>query len=332
MASIRQRPSGKWQARIKRDDISVERTFLNKKDAERWGRQTEADIEAGRYVAPDKGAKTEDAPEEPETLGALFARYRSDVASKHRSRTTLWNLATLDKGLGHIALGNLNAAAVAAWRDSRLREVSAASVGRELATLGAVLEHARKEWCIAVPECGVKKPPQPRGRGRRLEPGEEAAIMGALAEHYRRVVAFALATCMRRGEILSLTWRNVDTAGRVAILEMTKNGEARRVPLSPAALDLLRLQREEAVQRIDGKVFDIHPLALDRAWRKACEKVGATDLHFHDLRREAVTRLLEQGFSVSEVSAISGHKTLAMLQRYSALRAEDLAAKMARAA
>ena len=330
MASIRQR-GDKWQARIKRDGVQLDKTFTNKRDAERWARSTEADIEAGRYAPPAK-PEPEPAPEEPETLGALFARYRGDVAIKHRSRTTLWNIATLDNDLGHVALRSLNAAAVAAWRDARLQEVSAASVCRELATLGAVLEHSRKEWCISVPECGVKKPAQPRGRGRRLEPGEEAGIQAALAERYRRVMAFALATCMRRGEILSLTWKNIDTAGRVALLEVTKNGEARRVPLSPVALDLLRLQREEAVQRIDGKVFDIHPLALDRAWRKACEKAGATDLHFHDLRREAVTRLLEQGFSVSEVSAISGHKTLAMLQRYSALRAEDLAAKLARAA
>lgn len=326
MASVRPR-GDKWQARIKRNGITLERTFTARKDAERWGRSTEADIEAGRYQREESKSKEPDAP--PLTVADLFDRYGKDVAAGHRSETTTWNLATLGQGLGAIRVQSINAAIVAKWRDVRLQKVAPASVARELATLNAVLEHARREWCIDVPVCAVKKPVQPRGRVRRLLPGEQSALVSTLAERYGRVVTFALETAMRRGEILGLQWRHVDMAARTALLPLTKNGDGRTVPLSPAALEMLRKMRQGTVQAIDGPVFDIHPQALDRAWRTACRKCGCGDLHFHDLRREAVTRLLERGLSVSEVSAISGHKTLAMLQRYTALRPEDIAVKLA---
>ncbi|MCL4682426.1 MAG: site-specific integrase [Rhodocyclaceae bacterium] len=228
-------------------------------------------------------------------------------------------------------LSDLNAQVVARWRDDRIKEVKAASVVRELNTLSAVLNVARKEWCydlVNVVEA-IKRPAQGQGRTRRLAQGEEAAILEELAPPYRRIVRFALATAMRRGEILALAWKNVDTGERVAVLPMTKNGEPRRVPLSPEALAVLREQAAEKTQAIDGRVFAMPAITLDSAWRRACARAGVEDLHFHDLRREAVSRLLERGFSVAEAAAVSGHKTWKMVQRYCALRAEDLAVKLA---
>jgi integrase len=107
---------------------------------------------------------------------------------------------------------------------------------------------------------------------------------------------------------------------------MTKNGEARRVPLSTGALAVLREAGQ--VRALDGRVFPIPPQSLAHAWSAACARAGVDDLHFHDLRHEAVSRLFERGLSMMEVASISGHKTLSMLQRYTHLRAEDLSAKM----
>ena len=131
---------------------------------------------------------------------------------------------------------------------------------------------------------------------------------------------------MRRGEILSLTWENVHLERRYVHLPDTKNGDSRDEPLSPLALDLLRdLPRNI---RGDQAVFPVHFEALKSSWRRACSRAGIRDLRFHDLRHEATSRFFEKGLNVMEVSAITGHKDLRMLQRYTHLRAEDLALKL----
>ena len=106
----------------------------------------------------------------------------------------------------------------------------------------------------------------------------------------------------------------------------TKNGDSRDVPLSPQALELLKdLPRNI---RGDQVVFPLHFEALKSSWRRACCSAGIIDLRFHDLRHEATSRFFEKGLNVMEVAAITGHKDLRMLQRYTHLRAEDLALKL----
>ena len=98
------------------------------------------------------------------------------------------------------------------------------------------------------------------------------------------------------------------------------------VPLSPQALELLR----ELPRNIRGDqvVFPIHYEALKSAWRRACDRAGISNLRLYDLRHEATSRFFEKGLNVMEVTAIAGHKDLRMLQRYTHLRAEDLARKL----
>jgi integrase len=140
------------------------------------------------------------------------------------------------------------------------------------------------------------------------------------------VVLFAIETGMRRGEILSLCWENVHLGKRYAHLPGTKNGDSRDVHLSALALDLLRdLPRNISSDQV---VFPLHFEALKSAWGRACCRVGISDLRFHDLRHEATSRFFEKGLNVMEVAAITGHKDLRMLQRYTHLRAEDLALKL----
>lgn len=141
------------------------------------------------------------------------------------------------------------------------------------------------------------------------------------------VVRFAIETGMRMGEILSLEWRYVDMVQRVATLPDTKTGDARRVPLSTAAITVISsLPRHFK----DGRVFWTWKRtdSLENAWRRAVKAAGITDFRFHDLRHEAVSRLVERGLNVMEVSAISGHKTLQMLRRYTHLKAEELVKKL----
>ena len=321
MASIRKR-NGKWQVRINRDDISVTKTFSNKKDGETWARLTEVAIERNEFTL-----KTQMTTER---LGQLFDQYNNEVAPLHRSKTTSFMLASLKSKLGDVRIDTFNARDLADWRDKRLKEVKPASVVRELNTLSAVLNHARKEWCFQIgnPVADIKRPTVGASRTRRLMDGEESNLIGALPPVYANVVRFALTTSMRRGEVLSLLWSNVNMDMQVAVLPMTKNGEIRRVPLSKDAIGILKEQRLTNVQSITGKVFDVTQISLDKAWRKACRKTGIFGLRFHDLRHEAISRLFEIGLNPMEVSSISGHKTLQMLKRYTHLKAEDLAKKL----
>jgi Phage integrase family. len=116
----------------------------------------------------------------------------------------------------------------------------------------------------------------------------------------------------------------VDLKKRTAHLPKTKNGEARTMPLSSRAVATL----ENLPRNLDGRVFGTTYEGIHQAFVRACRRAGIADLRFHDLRHEATSRLFEKGFNPMEVSAITGHKTLQMLKRYTHLRAEDLAKRM----
>jgi integrase len=112
----------------------------------------------------------------------------------------------------------------------------------------------------------------------------------------------------------------VDFNKRVLELKETKNGENRFVPLSSVAIQIL----SSIPRRLDGRLFGMTAHAITYAFIRACKRAALKDLHFHDLRHEAITRLFEKGLNVMEVGSISGHKTLQMLQRYTQLRVENL--------
>ena len=220
------------------------------------------------------------------------------------------------------------------FREDRLKEVSAGTVLKDLGLLSAVINTGRTEWGLenalrTNPVSLISKPKAPRPRDRRLEAGELEKLLAACHSPnpwFRPVVLFAIETGMRRGEILSLCWENVHLGKRYVHLPDTKNGDSRDVPLSPQALELLRdLPRNI---RGDQAVFPLHFEALKSSWRRACSRAGISDLRFHDLRHEATSRFFEKGLNVMEVAAITGHKDLRMLQRYTHLRAEDLARKL----
>ena len=117
-----------------------------------------------------------------------------------------------------------------------------------------------------------------------------------------------------------MRWKHVDRKARVLLIPETKNGAPRRVPLSTGAMRVL----EGLPRRLDGLVFGMHPASLSRAFAQVCKAAGVEGLTFHDLRHEATSRLFEKGLNPVQVAAITGHKTLQMLKRYTHLRAEDL--------
>ena len=171
-------------------------------------------------------------------------------------------------------------------------------------------------------------------RNRRLVDDEEQRLLAACEEYggfIGPVVRLALETAMRRGEIASIRWRDVDLNNRIVHLYETKNGEDRDVPLSPIAVGIFKSLSK--VRRIDGLVFGIRADAITKAFGRVCERTKnqsgeiepIEDLRFHDLRHEATSRLFEKGLRTEVVKAITGHKTYQMLDRYTHLKAEDIA-------
>ena len=169
----------------------------------------------------------------------------------------------------------------------------------------------------------VHKPRLPQGRDRRLVGDEQARLLAAAHAYGGEIgplITWAIETAMRRGEIAAMRWDHLDRRARVLLIPETKTGTPRRVPLSTAALGVL----DGLPRRIDGRVWAMRPDSISQAFERVCKAAGVEGLTFHDLRHEATSRLFERGLNPMQVAAITGHKTLQMLKRYTHLRAEDL--------
>ncbi|MGJ3289494.1 site-specific integrase [Klebsiella sp. PL-2018] len=235
-------------------------------------------------------------------------------------------------------MSNITSVDIAAYRDDRLSQtnprtgkaISGNTVRLELALLSSVFAVASVEWgtCRHNPVASVRKPKLPPGRDRRLTASEERRIARYFQERnrvYFIIFQLALETAMRQGEILSLRWEHIDLQHGVAHLPHTKNGASRDVPLSRKARNLLQM----LPAHLEGNVFLCTPSGLKSAWRLALQALKIVNLHFHDLRHEAISRLFELGtLNVMEVAAISGHRSLNMLKRYTHLRAYQLVPRL----
>lgn len=346
MATIRKRGNLQWQAIVKRRGYPLtSKTFEVRKDAEAWARSIERDMDRGQYLPHSDAERT--------LLRDLIERYRRDVLPGKRGKHFGPALRLLDDRLGRYSLAAITPKVVAALRDTRLRAgLSASTVRKEVNLLSRIIDLAGKEWGIALPAnpCAmVSRPPEHNARDRRLSQDEEPFLLAACPPPLAALVRLALESAARLGELLSLRWQDVDLDKRVAILRGidgrgTKNDDPMRAaPLSSAAVAVL-----EGLPRTGDRVFHWQAAdSVNKTWKRVLERARAAyaldcklasripragfleGLHFHDLRHEATSRLFERGvFDSMEVASITGHKTLAMLKRYTHLRAEDLARKL----
>lgn len=357
MATFRQRESGWWQARIRRDGYPIQsKSFAKKADAEAWARGVESEMDRGIFVSRAEAEST--------TLKEALERYQREVTPRKKGADVegyrIRALFSLPLALRPLAA--VRGADVARFRDDELaRGLAPSTVMKSLALLSHLFETARKEWGIEVdnPVKKISKPKVDNARERRLSADETRYLLTALDDPGDAVKAldgdrrntwtpkiarFAIETAMRQGEILALDWKHVDLERRTAHLPETKNGTTRNVPLSTTAVALLKSDGE--IKRLRrGKVFPTTASALKQSFSRAvargrrlyladCEAVGSepvdgflTDMTFHDLRHEATSRLAER-LQLHELMRVTGHKDTRMLARYYHPRAEDLARKL----
>lgn len=329
MATFRKR-SGKWQVQVRRDGAPpLSKTFLAKRDAEAWAREIEARIERGE---PVEGRV---APSSIR-LADLLTRYEREVTpSKRSAPVERYRIGRMLRNELAVRFAQqITTEMIGAYRDERLGEVSGETVRQDLVLLRQVYEVARREWGLPIarnPVDDVRKPKASKPRTRRVTTADLDMITPALAKLrnplVKEVVAFALATGMRRGEILRVDWRAVDRTNSILSIPITKNGHSRIIPLTSEALAVL-----DRVRQFDlpgDLAFPISANAFKLAWRRVLDAAGIDDLRFHDCRHEALTGFFEVGLSLPEVQLISGHRDPRQLMRYTHLQAANVAKKLA---
>lgn len=314
MATIQKRKN-RYTATVRRKGFPVQtRTFATKKDAGQWARGIESQC--------DRGVVTDHTAPFRVQTGTLLKRYAQATASKRNAPRERHMLALLDREFGALSLAQLTRARVAEFRDKREAEGRAPSTIRnDLHLLSAMFQMAIRDWGYDVenPVRRIRMPVVKNARDRRLRQGEEKRLIHAAQTlQLRTIIVVAIESAMRLGEMINLTWKDVDLGGRTIVLRDTKNGDTRVVPLTKravGALAALRAQMGTETQRVFNHWK--RPDSFSKGWHALLRRAKVEDLRFHDLRHEATSRMTEHGLSPVEVAAITGHRTMQMLKRYS---------------
>jgi integrase len=313
-----------------RNGVRKSATMRTKAEATNWAAAQEAELISMKHGAYPR-----------KTFAEAMHRYVDEVSAKKKGfRHEQLRLCALERDypkLAAMVISEIDTPHMSAWRDDRLKKVSAGSVQRDINLLSNVFTIARDEWrwCGKTPFAGVRRPGDNPPRTRRVQPAEVRLLCRWLGYRSDRVatkqqeVAMAflvgLRTGMRAGEILSLSDESVDLARRVATVEHKTQhitGRPRQVPLTRQGVRLLRRMSGR------GRYFSLTSASLDALFRKARDSAGLKDLHFHDSRAEALTRLSKR-VSVMDLAKISGHKDLrVLLESYYRVTAEEIAGKL----
>lgn len=351
MATIVKTPSGTWKAVIRKAGWPTTiKTFRLKKDADDWSRRTEDEMVRGLFI--------QRAPAERLTFEVAMKRYLSEVTPTKRPLTQnaeRKRSVPLLAFFGKYSLAAISTDLIADYRDARLTGEDRAKDGvplpragntvrLELALLGHLFTIAVKEWRLGLPfnpVLNIRRPSPGPGRNRRMTSEEEERLLAAVDQHSNPmlgwIVRIAIETGMRSSEIATLRCPQVMLDRRIVRLIETKNTLPRTVPLTLDATERFRQALNNPIRPSDtdlvffgepGKDGQRRPYTFNKIWGDIKKKVGVTNFKFHDLRHEAVSRLVESGLSDQEVASISGHKSMQMLRRYTHLRAEDLVVKL----
>lgn len=322
MATIRIN-RGKWQAIVRRTGFPQQsKSFDNKTNARKWARQREAELDAGVI-------QTDTRILDKTSVSDLLLRYRKTVTINKKGHASEGKRidSFLKQPWANYKLSRVTSGVFSHYRDQRLKQVKPATVRRDLGLLRAIFEVAKQEWDLPLlenPLVNVKKPKEPNARTRRLESGELELLLRAAESRkggwLKAGIQFAVETGMRRGELLSVLWSDISFTNSTLLIRETKNGHPRCIPLSFRAVAVLQTQRPKNWNSSD-RVFPVSSNAFQISWQRCKQRVAKvypniSDLRFHDLRHEAISRFFEIGLSVPEVALISGHRDPRMLFRY----------------
>lgn len=322
MANVTKTASGKYKFIVTVNYKQHSKTFSTKAEGYAW----EETLVSGKK-----------STNKNYTFGDLLQKYSDDVSSKKLGKR--WEQTRIQKikrdPIASVALVDLTKKDFAEWRDRSLKTISALSVLREWTILHHCLQMAINEWELIQDNVmdSVRKPKKPPARTRlpsqdeierlchalNYQPGQKLAMVSSKVG---AAFMFAIETAMRAQEICNLTWSDVN--GKVATIKKSKTvAGLRDVPLSPAALTII-----EQCKGIDEKlIFGLKPSQVDSVFRKAKGYTQIENLHFHDTRALAITRLAKR-LDILDLARAIGHNDLRMLMVYYRKTAADIAEEL----
>jgi integrase len=327
----------KWRAQVRRKGFEVyTRTFATKTLAAAWAAGIESDIVRG--LAPS----AQHVAGRRYTVGDAIRDYRALRRSRPilDTSTEHYTLHQLAAGLGHSGAADLRVDDLVGYAQRR-HDMGAGpyTVNMDIGKLGTVLRVVSASKGMNLPDVVQQARPLLKHLGliggggqreRRPTEDEMHRIDGYLRAQpngalYAAATQWAVETAMRQGEIARIRWSDVDAERKLVLVRDRKDprekaGNDQWVPLLPPAWALLQaLPRGE-----DERIFPIGASSISKAFTAACRALSIPDLHFHDLRHEAISRLFEAGYRIEQVALVSGHKTWTHLRRYTNLRPEDV--------
>jgi integrase len=328
----------RWTARVRLKDRKVTKTFGTKGAAETWAAVQEGRIELGELARPVGNAILAD-------LIDAFTKHRATIR-RPLGKTASTTLARIRKEHGLEALGALD---MAFWRRHALDRIAEGAASQtavgDLLYVGSVLRHAAAEG-VAVDRDAAHRARDKlkqeglrvtsRARERRIGDAELDRLLKWIDENAARthvplgdVVRFALATAMRRGEILAI--RHEDVRDRIVLVRNRKHprdhDRVDEVPLLPVHETWPRDDALSIIQRQPTKEGRIFPYLGDTVgfwFEKAVDGAGCDGVVFHLLRHEALSRYAERGFDVLRLQLIGGHRDVRHLTRYARMDAKKL--------
>ena len=302
-------------------------TFKSITKAKHWASQIETAIREGRHFKNQTSKKI--------TMGDVIDKYiievlpRKPKSFKKQKAQLLW----WKSQIGSFLLSDISTATISEQRNILLQGVtirktkrSSSTVMRYMAVLSHVFTIAVKEWNLLEnsPMKNISRLKEPKGRVRFLNEEERKILLEkckkSTNQYLYTIVVLAISTGMRQGEILNITWSDVDFNNNRIVLHETKNGERRVVPLTGLAFKLV-------LELFKKRNFDSYflfpnndatkPIYIRTSWEKALKEANIEDFRFHDLRHTAASYLAMGKASLAEIAEILGHKTLSMVKRYS---------------
>ncbi len=328
VASIQKRGSTYRARVIRRGYPNQSKTFNTRIEATKWARGIEAQIDSGMFqTLEEPSIQLINANTPFKNVADYYLKTHTIHKRNCKSETYIIN--ALIRYWGDISISKIDVPKVLKVRDDLLaNQRTGDTINKYFNAISKIFQMAASEWSITInnPIKNISRMTVNQCRTKRVNGLIEYTLLKSAEEKSPRllthIIELALETAMRRGELMGVKWSDVDLEHRRIYLHTTKNGEPRQVPLTQKAIKILSVLPSDGSERI----FPVSLSWLRRHFESARNNAKAAwtqpgsnpfeDLRFHDLRHEALSRLSDAGLNVIELAHISGHKTIAMLKRY----------------
>lgn len=308
------------------------KTFLTAKEAKKWVRDIETELEQRTISNPRI------------MIDELIDRYVKEIAPKRKLAPShlKHDIPSVKRQFKGMRMSDLQGRGLIEW--VQRQSTASSTCNWHIARLRGVLRQAEHHWDIAIPWGDIQRAQSkmmaigtlklPDELDRRCSDAElttiKAQLSGKATNPWNDLFDFCIATAMRIGEVVRITWADYDAATRTVVIRDRKHptrkyGNRQTVPLLNGAFEIVERQK-----RRKDRIFPTGKLYASKVFHDAAVAAGITDLVLHDLRHEGISRLFELGFEIQEVALVSGHTDWATLKRYTHLRPASLVAKEAR--